>query len=131
MMSIKSFLASSSTLLNIFFVIGLSTLKFTGHPAPFASSPLSSFANPSAFRCKSVCKSVTRVGASSRGVSGGGIIVGPNVGLNDDLVFSGVGGMLALGTMRMRRGREGRILAKSGFVERRCYSLGVWVPLTV
>jgi hypothetical protein len=53
---------------------------------------------------------VTRVGASSRGVKGGGMIVGDDFGLNDDLAPSVVGVMVALGIMRMRRGKEGRIL---------------------
>jgi hypothetical protein len=52
---------------------------------------------------------VTRAGASSRGVRGGGMIIGPDVGLDDDLVPSVM--MAALGIMRMRRGKEGRILS--------------------
>jgi len=57
--------------------------------------------------------SVMRVGASSRGVSGGGRIVGPDLGLNDEWVLSIVGVMFALGIMRMRRGKEGRILGRA------------------
>lgn len=49
------------------------------------------------------------MGASSRGVSGGGRIVGSNFGLNVDLTFSIAGVMSVLGIMRMRRGKEGRI----------------------
>jgi hypothetical protein len=54
--------------------------------------------------------SVTRVGASSRGVSGGGTIMGSDVSLNGDGMLSVAGVMLALGIMRIRRGKEGRIL---------------------
>jgi len=107
--SLKSFLTFSSTLLNNFFVTGLSTLKFTGHPTPLGNSPLSSFTNPSACRCNRVCASVMRVGAPSRGVSGGGTIIGSAIGLCDKFVLPAAIGMLALGIMRMRRGKEGRI----------------------
>ena len=52
---------------------------------------------------------VTRAGASSRGVRGGGMIIGPDVDLDVDLVLSVM--MAVLGIMRMRRGNEGRILS--------------------